>query len=231
MTPSNDLLTRKEVANRLKVSIRTLDRYIRRGYFDVKRIDRSVWISKPSFERYYQDQEKCKAFESGSTGLGASAQPAESAESVETIQVSEDYPSEEGTQFTGGGTAAKEKVKLSSHEREYQLTPVHIYKKLYEEAKVKYEDQSKRLEGAHYRVGQLEAQVKSMVPMLEFKKERQRLLLMDKQYKENIKEAKVRVVQTKRLFEEERLNKNVYIALVYGLLAAQPVLWLVAKGF
>ena len=62
--------------------------------------------------------------------------------------------------------------------------------------------------------------------MLEFKKERKRLLLMDQKYKEGMKTAKLEVKKTKRLFETERLNKNVYIAIVYGLLGLQPVLWL-----
>ena len=215
MPLSNDtLLSRKEAAKRLKISVRTLDRYIRRGYFDVKRIDRSVWISKPSFESYYQDNQDIK------DNPGENALKEALSEEIST------EVSEAGTTFSG----VKPSVDLTAHEHDYKLTPVHIYKSLYEELKDKYDNQVKRLEGAHYRVGQLEAQVKGMVPLLEVKKERQRLLLMDKKYKENIKEAKVRVIQTKRLFEGERLNKNVYIALVYALLAAQPILWILIQS-
>lgn len=206
MNPSQELLSRKEAAERLNISVRTLDRYIRRGHFDVQRIDRHVWISKPSFESYYQ---------------GRLTPEQEATEAVSKAI------SEAGATFTG-----KARPKLSQHEHNYshQLSPAHIYQGLYQELQGKYEERGKRLEGAHYRVGQLEAQLKSMVPPLEVKKERQRLLLMDKKYKTEMKEARVAVIKTTRRYESERLNKNVYVALVYALLAAQPLLWLLVQG-
>ena len=210
------MLSRKEAANRLKISVRTLDRHIRRGCFDIKRSNRSVWISEPSFERYYQGQ---TVDEEGD--LNAHSPD----EIIATIEENIDNPTEVGAVFS----KKQDHEPLTPHEHDYQLGPANIYKNFYEELKDNYDEQVKRLEGAHYRVGQLEAQVKSMVPLIEFKKERKRLLLMDQQYKDKLKETKYQVKKAHRLFESERLNKNVYVALVYGLLALQPVLWVLIQ--
>ncbi len=193
------MISRKEAAERLKISIRTLDRHIRRGVFDIERSNRNIWISQPSFERYYQE-------------TNPKSEPlTDTISEVETI------------------ATTAEKTPLTPHGHDYDLGPANIYKNFYDQLKEKYDEQVKRLEGAHYRVGQLEAQVKSMVPMIEFKKERKRLLLMDQQYKDKLKTANYQVKKTTRLFEGERLNKNIYIALVYGMLALQPILWVLIQ--
>lgn len=206
--PPTKMLTRNEVAEKLNISIRTLDRYIRRGFFEVQRSDRNVWISEPSFEEYYEKNYR---------GRDEQNEEKEEISEAETIPV------------TITTKENHEPIELNPHEHDYSLAPVQIYQGLYEELKGKYDEQVKRLEGAHYRVGQLEAQIKSMVPMIEFKKERKRLLLMDQKYKEDLKTAQIEIKKTNRLFESERLNKNVYITLVYALLGLQPVLWLLMR--
>lgn len=206
--PPTKMLTRNEVAEKLNISIRTLDRYIRRGFFEIQRSDRNVWISEPSFEDYYE-----KNYHENS----AKNEQNEEISEAETIPV------------TITTKQRPEPIELNPHEHGYSLAPAQIYQSLYEELKEKYDGQVKRLEGAHYRVGQLEAQIKSMVPMIEFKKERKRLLLMDQKYKEDLRGAQIELKKTNRLFETERLNKNVYITLVYALLGLQPVLWLLMR--
>ena len=197
-------ISREEAAKRLNISVRTVDRHIRKGSFDVKRINRKVFISKPSFERYYGER-------------------------VEAGEIQEIQPEEQVA-------VEAERPVLTAHEHPVEqgsygaLQPTQIYKELYEEVKVKFEEQQKRLEGAHYRVGQLEAQLKNMVPLLEVKQERKKMLLLDRQYKEKVQQAKVRVVEEKRRFQSERFNKNVFVALVYGLLALQPIFWVVMRG-
>ncbi len=128
-----------------------------------------------------------------------------------------------------GPTPVATPVEFTAHERDYDLKPVSIYKNLYEELKEKHEEQQRRMEGAHYRVGQLEAQLKTMVPLLEVKQERKRFEVMDRQYRATLQEAKVRVLQTRRVVEDERFNKGIYIALVYILLALQPVFWVMMR--
>jgi hypothetical protein len=229
-------ISREKAAEQLNVSVRTVDRYIRRGFLEIKRLNRNVFISRPSFERYYQEQIDKGLVESKPKTNSSKAKPVtETIETIETIEVSESDASEAGARMAGPtvGTRAHEANTIGGrHPHSYatESVSVSIYKELYEELKEKNEEQVKRLEGAHYRVGQLEAQVKNMVPMLEFKQERKRLTAIDQQYKQDIKQAKVRVVQSRRLIETERFNKNVYIALVYGMLALQPVFWVLLQA-
>ena len=222
-------VSREYAADKLNVSIRTIDRYIRRGFLEVKRFNRNVYITAPSFKNYYQEQVDKGVIREEREDKGYTP-PAQTSvgESVETIEVSETDASEANTRFQGR-TLEQDPIG-GRHAHTYDLQPVIIYKGLYEELKEKYEEQIKRLEGAHYRVGQLEAQLKNMVPLLEFRQERKRLELMDQQYKDDIRYAKVRVIETKRLVDSERFNKNVYIALVYGMLALQPVFWVLLQG-
>lgn len=216
MSTQEYTLSREEAARRLNISIRTLDRYIRRNYFDAKKVDHHIWISKPSFERYYQDYLDRTQAATGSTEDSIDS-PSEIPEVTSTIV--ESLPSQ------------APRISLSSHEHSYEsdLHPATIYKNLYEDIKPKYEEQQKRLEGAHYRVGQLEAQLKSMVPLLELKKERQQVLLLERQHKETVNKASGHITRLKTLFQRERLNKNVYLALVYLLLALHIVFWGIAK--
>jgi hypothetical protein len=245
-------VSRKDAAERLKISVRTLDRYIRRGQFDVKRVNRQVWISQPSFQRYYSEMGRLDTVQSTpvETKKTEAETPtpmtAETIEAIEAIEVSETDVHEsrmdtrvdtqqsasrsDSSRSTRQSSRQADPIRLSSHEHDYnQLQPASIYKSLYEELKEKHDEQLKRLEGAHYRVGQLEAQVKQMVPMLEYKKERKRLMLMDKEYKTSIKDAQVKVLKSKKLVASERYNKNVYIALVYGLLAVHSIFWLISQ--
>lgn len=223
MSSSLRHLTREDAAKALKVSIRTIDRYIRRGMFEVQKMDRNVLIFKPSFERYYQEH----VGQGDVTPPPAESAVGEASGAIETIEVSETDTSEAGATMH---SHVAEPLRGGPHHHNYELQPVAIYKGLYEELKTKYDEQVKRLEGAHYRVGQLEAQLKNMVPLLEYRKEQKRLATLDRQYNDDIRQAKVRVIETRRLAESERFNKNVYIALVYGLLALQPVFWLFLQG-
>lgn len=229
MSPSTHL-RRDEAAKHLNISVRTIDRYIRRGLLEAQRMDRHVLISQPSFERFFERygaelgaqpmQAPTPPREKTTVGEALTAIPVETREETDW---DDQTISETGTTSTRGDASGDSVARRGGH------TPVSIYKGLYEELKGKHEEQLKRLEGAHYRVGQLEAQLKHMVPQLEVKRERQKLLAMDQQYRSSLQEAKVRVVKSQRLVESERLNRNVYVALVYGLLALQPIFWILLR--
>jgi excisionase family DNA binding protein len=224
MSPKDYSLSREEAAEALRVSVRTIDRYLRRHYFEHKRSGRQMWISRPSFEGFFEaqsrEQESTK-FLNQAAGRGDRA--------IATgpdlpVEVSESDLSEAPTPESEASTG---RAEFTAHEHPYQhdLSPSQIYKTLYEEIKVQHDEQVKRLEGAHYRVGQLEAQVKSMVPMGEYKKQRKQLLLMNDQYKATVQEAQQKLLHAKKRVEGERLNKNVYISLVYALLALHVIFW------
>lgn len=216
-------IPRETAAKLLNISVRTLDRTIRRGFLRAERFNRNVFIPRPLFERYYEKQakrgglppleekieERSQKTEGGRGEHGQATQPSGESEAESAVPVLKVLEPE-----------------FTAHERDYDLKPVTIYKNLYEELKARHEEQQRRMEGAHYRVGQLEAQLKNMVPLLEVKQERKRFEVLDRQYKVTLQEAKVRVIQTRRVVENEQYNKGIYIALVYILLALQPVFWM-----
>lgn len=211
-------LTREEAADLLRVSVRTIDRYIRRRHFDVKRSGREVWISRSSFERFHEGQQVALVSETAATAAIATTAQADTAKAGA-------YQSSEQDISGVSSDVFKTSDAFTRHEHAYPLTPAYIYKTLYEELKEKHDDQVKRLEGAHYRVGQLEAQLESTVPLVEFKKQRKQLLLMNDQYRATFKEAQQKLFRAKKCIEGERFNKNVYISLVYALLALHVVFW------
>lgn len=92
-----------------------------------------------------------------------------------------------------------------------------IYRKLYEETSVELKKKQELLQGANYRVGQLEAKLQNMIPMLEYKKEREEKEKLKKTVEEKDSMCKV----LGKHVEIERYNKRVYIilfALTLGLL-------------
>lgn len=230
MSPQDYSLSREEAAEALRISVRTLDRYIRRHYFDTKRSGRQVWISRPSFESFFEaqvrEQEATKflgsaeAHDLSEAPTRPISTPARGREAQSSAAEGSDTSAP-----TGEPLRAEFTPHAHAHSYEHDLSPSQIYKTLYEEIKVQHDEQVKRLEGAHYRVGQLEAQVKSMVPMGEYKKQRKQLLLMNDQYKATVQEAQQKLLHAKKRVEGERLNKNVYISLVYALLALHVIFW------
>lgn len=228
MTPNDFTLTREEASERLGVSVRTVDRYIRRHVFEVQRSGRQVWISQTSFENYLKNL----PFEPAATGT-PSASPLKARhllpQTVSESDVSEAIavPGRPETLAAERSAPTRPTATFTAHAHDYDhpLSPTYIYKTLYEELKEKHDEQVKRLEGAHYRVGQLEAQVKSMVPEMEYKKQQKQLLLMGEQLKTTVEEAQHKLLEAKKRVHTERLNKNVYISLVYSLLAMHIVFW------
>jgi hypothetical protein len=110
-----------------------------------------------------------------------------------------------------------------------------IYQKLYEELKQELKIKQERLEGANYRVGQLEAQLEiqknETVPLLEYKK----ILQLEEAKVEKAQEAlgivegKLKTFQTR--LKEERLNKNIYLLVLFILLLLQPLWFIFATRF
>ncbi|MFC1599617.1 hypothetical protein ACFL3T_01145 [Patescibacteria group bacterium] len=125
-------LSRKEASEILKVSTRTLDRYIKSKKVSSKSIAGRIMLNRDEIS----SQKKTRKHRKIRTK--SKAHP-------ETIEINKTI--EESTK-------AEEKV----------------YQKLYEELKVDVRTFQQRLEGANYRVGQLESEVKASVPLLEHQK-------------------------------------------------------------
>jgi len=113
---------------------------------------------------------------------------------------------------------AKDKQKVPKEENE-------IYKKLYFDVKEELNMKQERLEMANYRVGQLESQLRSSIPMLEFHRDKYQA---DKEKQELKDKIEIKEKEVKEVFSRvkiERFNKRILLIILLFTLALQPF-WL-----
>ena len=104
-----------------------------------------------------------------------------------------------------------------------------VYKNLYEDANKKLEGQQERLEAANYRVGQLEAQLKNTVPLLTYEEERSKAQDVQRELKDDIKDRDKKLTVAEKTIKEERLNRIIIAAVLFVVLALQPILWFLLR--
>ena len=104
-----------------------------------------------------------------------------------------------------------------------------IYQKLYEELKEEHQHNQKRIEAANYKVGQLEAQLGTMVPLLEYKKQQNKHKKLELGLRTQVRKRELQLKKARRMLNSEKLNKWVLAILALGLIAAQPIIWLMQK--
>ncbi len=194
------VVDRKKAAEILKVSVRTVDRYLRKGELKSKIIGGRVFIDVKSLP----------------TNTNEDDFKTQELENLETPK-------------------AQTKTKTKSSDSDDQGTYKNLYLKAQEELKNKQE----RLEGANYRVGQLEGMLKESIPLLDYKKaitaeqeKREELEEMLDDIEKDTDELKQKLESkskeishiNKRLWEE-RINKRVFLIILILLFMLQP-LWL-----
>jgi hypothetical protein len=165
-------VSRNEASKTLKVSTRTLDRYIKSRKLSSKSIAGRIFLNTEEVTA----QAKKKRTHRNIKHKQPQVKRANVSQPISDILIESDID------FVG---------KVENR----------IYKSLYDEVQRDLKGFQQRLEGANYRVGQLEAQVESSVPM----KDHQKLLVGHK---------------------KERYNKRVLYVLLAVVLGLQPV-WLI----
>ncbi len=201
---------RIEASKILKVSTRTVDRYMRKHRFKTRKDGRRVLIKKVDVDKIIKEH------------IGR------------LVDIKEDNLNEilnnkeqKGVEKTTKLAVKDIKVKkIKEKDSEKMNVEQEIYKELYGEVKKDLGKKQERLEAATYRVGQLESQVKSMVPMLDYNKKDRALQeaysAMDARSKQN--EETIQKMEVK--LRSERVAKWVYLSLVGTLLVAEPILFL-----
>ncbi|KKP37806.1 MAG: hypothetical protein UR28_C0026G0012 [Candidatus Peregrinibacteria bacterium GW2011_GWF2_33_10] len=98
----------------------------------------------------------------------------------------------------------------------------HLYKNLYEETKNELKQAYSELNSANYRLGQLEEKLHNSIPLLELKEN----TLALKEAEVNLEKKSEEIQQKLKM---ERLNKWIFAILLLGMIALQPVLWILNK--
>lgn len=200
-------IDRKAASKLLKVSIRTVDRYVKSKKLSTRLIDGRVWLDKSEIEGF-----KLKKMRPTRVDKNDMSTPRMSID-VDVDKVDNiDIIDQENVDFVS--TRIKKRKRPSS-----------TYKKLYSELKQELREKQERLEIANYRVGQLEAQVRTSIPMLEYHRENALKRQKETELKQEISK-KDQVLQTlARQIRFEKFNKRIFLIILLVVLALQP-LWL-----
>jgi hypothetical protein len=209
---------RIEASKILKTSTRTVDRYMRKYNFKTRKDGRLVLIKRVDIDKIIKEHLGRIVDindESFSQILSSNSEtPAtENKDTMSTLAVSD---------------IKVEKIKESlptGQAGESNKSENRIYKDLYQETKQELKDKQDRLEAATYRVGQLESQVKSMVPLLDYTKKDKELQETFHTMEQKAVQNQELVAQMERKLRSERIAKWTYLSLVGLLLVAEPILF------
>lgn len=214
-------IDRKTASKLMKVSVRTVDRYIVVKKLSIEKRDGRIWLDKKEVLRM-------RANARVDSGRGVIDGEMSMDKRVKNVgggflgSVDMLSTSEEGSGDGNENTfrVVTRRGELSSSENEEK-----VFKKLFEELRQELKEKQERLEGANYRVGQLEGLLKDSVPL----PDHQKLLLAERSEIEKLKQAIEPLEYQSRHLEtvlkDERLNKRVYLILLFILMLLQP-LWL-----
>lgn len=196
--------SRKAAAKLLKVSVRTVDRYITSDKLSTERRDNRIWLDKKELLQLRHRKQVDSQGDEMSIDFDDRQRP-------DNVRTDVDVMSTSVREIS-----AKRGVKAASG----------VYKKLYEEAQSELKTARDRLEGANYRVGQLEALVEKSVPLLDH----QRLLGEEKalrlEMEEQIETVRDKLEKITTQLKDEKLMRKVYLIALFIILLLQP-LWLI----
>lgn len=197
---------REEASKILKVSTRTVDRYIRKYRFRTRKSGRVVMIKRTDVDKIIQDHiGQFVDINSTKIDINLDNKKAEKNDSkVSNIKVKD---------------VKVESVKKPEKEN-------GVYQDLYVEAKKDLKEKQERLEAATYRVGQLESQVKNMVPLLDYNRKEKELKEAHLAVEQKALEGQQAVKKMEKTLKAERIAKWIYLSLVGLLLVAEPILFL-----
>jgi len=208
---SNIYVDRDEASQILKVSTRTIDRYLRRYRFKTRKDGRRVLIRRVDVDQIIKDHIG-HFVDIESSGL--------------TINLDNKNVDKEVSNVS---TIKVKNVKVEDIrecEDVENISDEKIYKNLYFNTKEELKEKQDRLEAATYRVGQLESQVKNMVPLLDYNRKEKELKETQLAIEQKAIEEKQKLEQMERKLKTEKIAKLIYLSLVGLLLVAEPIFFL-----
>ena len=207
-TSSQDYnLDRKAASRLLKVSMRTLDRYIKSKKLSTQVVNGRIWLDKKEVGVFRSRKER-----------PAIVDNVDMSTSKVTIDVDVD-------KVDNVDKMRQEIVDSVSTRKKKKSTGGSAYKKLFNELREEVKEKQERLEIANYRVGQLEAQVRNSMPMLEYHKENFERKKREEGLNESLAQSNTIIKKIKNELVLEKFNKKIFVFILLTILALQP-LWL-----
>lgn len=234
METENYTVNRQFAADILNVSVRTLDRYAKKDSISAVRKGRQLFfneqelldykaklLAREQFERVQARRENVgssverEGKRGGGTGASFGARRSDRREEFADVQQAQVMEQEEGEFMDEGSGFSRIRDAILKRTPEEK-----IYKGLYEKVDEELREARGKLEMANYQVGRLESQVKSMVPLIEFKKQKQELLSLSEENRFKQKD----IEELERQVNIEKFVKKVYAGFLFFMMAILPLL-------
>lgn len=202
------IIDRKAASRLLKTSLRTVDRYVRQKKLSTRRIDGRIWLNEGEIRT-----------------LKDARQPKIEVVNVDTMST---RMSIDKTVYSGVDSVDSMSPSLGSqmYRREGEEA---VYKRLYEDLFSEHKEYEDRLNRATYRLGQVEAQLKYSVPLLQHHKEKRLLTASQRKLESELTMALQNISEVERDYRIEKFNKHIYLTILLGLLVLQPIFWLLLR--
>lgn len=202
-------LSRESASRLLKVSIRTLDRHIHSKKLSTQVVDGRIWLNKEEIGSFKQNKNRVIKVDSVD---------------MSTPEMSIDN----GVDTVDDFTVFRPDTVDNMSTRQGRTRPQNqseTYKNLYNELKLELEEKQGRLEIANYRVGQMEAQIRNSIPMLEYHREKYETKKAEDELKNRINESDNLAKRLSLSLKYEKFSKRIFLVILLIILALQP-LWL-----
>lgn len=221
-------ISRKQAAEILDVSTRTIDRYIRSKRLNARKKGGSILLSEEELNNL-----KVATFQNMH---GASPDvPGRAHRHVDTVAAREDAETRQIFDAETGEIEEHVDMPIPMETEETTAVAVRserekVFEELYDLSRREVREYHNKLEAANYRLGQMEVQLKHSVPLLEYHEKEELLREQEGVITGKVKRQEEAMQMMESEVKAERLNKNIYIGLLFGLLALQPLLWLLLQS-
>ncbi len=210
-------VTRKQAATLLDVSTRTIDRYIRSKKLSARKKGGAILLNEEELQNF-----KVAKFQNmhgaSPSGEGRAHRHIDNVKSAKQTTID-------------GVTGLLEKESKPKGELAKASTVRdEVFEELYNLSRREIREYHNKLEAANYRLGQLETQMKHSVPLLDFQAKEEKIREQESIINMKVRRQEEALEMLEQEIKAERLNKNIYIGLLFGLLALQPLLWLLLQG-
>lgn len=201
-------LDRKAASKLLRISLRTVDRYIKEKKLSTRVVNGRVWLDKEELGRFKWLKVPVSTVDNVDMSTPHLSIDNDVDSNVDNVDITDE-----------------ENVYSTSTRKKDVYIEEKIYKNLYVELKDELREKQERLEIANYRVGQLEAQVRNSVPLLEYHRESYSKKKQEKEFKNKITEQGTMIKKLFNQLRSEKFNKRIFLIILLTILALQP-LWL-----
>lgn len=224
---SSKLLDRDEAAQILNVSVRTIDRWIKKGSISYARKGRDLFVREDSLQKFLSSQEKKGKTQTEFPQVEAAQRKEQEKNQVITEAVQIEHSGTEPLKETSIHTPDAYQFRdldrgfAEIKDRLLRRSPEEsIYKGLYEKNEEELNVARGKLDIAHHRIGTLEAQVKSMVPLIEYRKQKEELLALAEENRFKQKD----IQDLEKRVQIEQFVKKIYAGFLFIMMGILPLL-------